>query len=124
MKVDTPTSVVEYEYDTEGIRVSSTVDGETTDYLVDKNQPYAQVLEEFRSGDLETFYVYGHDLISQERGGEQDVYHVDGLGSTRGLTDEDGNITDTYDYEAFGELIESSGDSENSYRFAGEQFDE
>ncbi|NEQ99517.1 MAG: hypothetical protein F6K30_22905 [Cyanothece sp. SIO2G6] len=124
VKVETPTNVVEYEYDTEGIRVSSTVDGVTTDYLIDKNQPYAQVLEEFRSGDLETFYVYGHDLISQERNGEQDVYHVDGLGSTRGLTDEDGNVTDTYDYEAFGELIESSGDSENSYRFAGEQFDE
>lgn len=117
-------SSVTYEYDEEGIRVSSTVDGVTTDYLVDKNRPYAQVLEELNSEQLQAFYVYGHDLISQTRNTQQDFYQVDGLGSTRVLTDENGNVTDTYDYEAFGELIESSGESENSYRFAGEQFDE
>ncbi len=71
-----------------------------------------------------TVYLYDLDLISQIRGGEQDFYHVDGLGSTRALTDEAGNVTDTYDYEAFGELIDSTGEVENSYLFAGEQFDE
>ena len=70
-----------------------------------------------------TVYVYGLDLISQIRGEEQDFYHVDGLGSTRALTDETGNVTDTYDYEAFGKLVDSSGESENDYLFAGEQFD-
>ena len=116
--------VATYEYDSEGIRVSSMVNGETTEYLIDKNRPYAQVLEEFRSDQLQAFYVYGHDLISQERGTDTTFYQVDGLGSTRILTDETGNLTDSYDYEAFGELIEFSGDTENSYRFAGEQFDE
>ncbi|NER00859.1 MAG: RHS repeat-associated core domain-containing protein, partial [Cyanothece sp. SIO2G6] len=58
------------------------------------------------------------------RNTEQDFYQVDGLGSTRALADEKGNVTDTYDYEAFGELIDSTGESENSYRFTGEQFDE
>ncbi|NER00690.1 MAG: hypothetical protein F6K30_29020 [Cyanothece sp. SIO2G6] len=114
---------IAYDYDDEGIRVSATVDGETTEFLVDKNRPYAQVLEEFSSDQLQTFYVYGHDLISQTRNAEQDFYQVDGLGSTRALADEEGNVTDTYDYEAFGELIDSTGDSENSYRFTGEQFD-
>lgn len=117
-------SSVTYQYDEQGIRVSSTVDGVTTDYLVDKNRPYAQVLEELNSEQLQAFYVYGHDLISQTRNTQQDFYQVDGLGSTRALTDENGNVTDTYDYEAFGELIDSSGESENSYQFAGEQFDE
>ncbi|NEQ99519.1 MAG: RHS repeat-associated core domain-containing protein, partial [Cyanothece sp. SIO2G6] len=74
--------------------------------------------------DLETFYVYGHDLIAQQRGTATNFYQVDGLGSTRVLTDEDGNVTDTYDYEAFGKLIDSSGESDNHYRFAGEQFDQ
>ncbi|MBZ8178549.1 RHS repeat-associated core domain-containing protein [Oscillatoria salina] len=116
--------VVEYEYDDEGIRVSSTVNGETTEYLIDKNRPYAQVLEEFSTVELQAFYVYGHDLISQSRNGEKDLYQVDGLGSTRVLTDEMGVVTDTYDYDVFGEEIESTGESENSYLFAGEQFDE
>ena len=48
---------------------------------------------------------------------------MDGLGSTRALTDKAGNVTDTYDYEAFGELVDLSGESENDYLFAGEQFD-
>ena len=115
---------VTYEYDDSGIRVSSTVDGETTDYLIDKNRAYAQVLEEFTSDQLAASYVYGHDLISQERGAETDFYQVDGLGSTRVLTDELGAVTDGYDYDAFGNLVDSSGDTENSYRYAGEQFDE
>jgi len=123
--VETPSgNSIAYEYDNEGIRVSATVDGETTNFLVDKNRPYAQVLEEFTSEQLQAFYVYGRDLISQIRNAEQGFYQVDGLGSTRALADENGNITDTYDYEAFGELIDSSGDSENDYLFAGEQFDD
>ena len=115
--------VAEYVYDDEGIRVSSTVDGETTDYLLDKNQAYAQVLEEFTSETLAAYYVYGHDLISQERGEETSFYQVDGLGSTRALTDELGMATDSYDYDAFGNLVSSSGETDNGYRYAGEHFD-
>ena len=116
--------VAEYVYDDEGIRVSSTVNGETTSFLLDKNRAYAQVLEEFTSDVLVAYYVYGHDLISQERGEETSFYQVDGLGSTRVLTDELGVATDSYDYDAFGNLIEASGGTENSYRYAGEQFDD
>ena len=117
-------SAVSYAYDDEGIRVSTTVDGNTTEYLIDKNRAYAQVLEEFVNDELATSYVYGHDLISQARGIDTSFYQVDGLGSTRVLTDELGSVTDTYDYDAFGNLIDSSGGTENSYQFAGEQFDE
>ncbi|MBE9061400.1 putative Ig domain-containing protein [cf. Phormidesmis sp. LEGE 11477] len=115
--------VAEYAYDDEGIRISSTVNGETTSFLLDKNRSYAQVLEEFASDELAAYYVYGHDLISQERGDETSFYQVDGLGSTRVLTDELGTVTDTYDYDAFGNLINSSEETNNSYRFAGERFD-
>jgi RHS repeat-associated protein len=48
---------------------------------------------------------------------------VDGLGSTRGLTDGAGNVTDTYSYDAFGNLVASAGGTANNYLFAGEQFD-
>ena len=116
--------VITYVYNAEGIRVSATVNGVTTEYLVDSNLPYAQVLEEYVDGELIVRYVYGHDLISQQRSGEQSVYQVDGLGSTRVITDEVGEVTDTYNYEAFGSLINSTGETENKYLFAGEQFDE
>ncbi|MGH7603536.1 MAG: RHS repeat-associated core domain-containing protein, partial [Gemmatimonadaceae bacterium] len=54
-------------------------------------------------------------------------YVYDGHGSVRALTDPNGNVTDTYDYDAFGNLIHSSTrlstPTLNNYLFAGEQFD-
>ena len=107
----------------DNIRVASQEDGVTTRYIVDRNRPYAQVLEEYVDGQLAVRYVYALDLISQERNGEELVYQVDGLGSTRVLTDADGVARNSYTYDAFGELIESNGTSENDYLFAGEQYD-
>ena len=52
------------------------------------------------------------------------IYYVhDGHGSVRALTDPTGTVTDTYDYDAFGNLIHSTGSTPNNYLFAGEQFD-
>ena len=94
-----------YEYDADGIRVSSSADGADTSYLADRNWPYAQVLEERdESSSLVVSYVYGGDLISQNRNGSVSYYHYDGLGSVTALSDEAGNVTDSYVYDAFGNL--------------------
>jgi RHS repeat-associated protein len=112
------------EYDGDGIRIRQTVAGEETRFLVDKNRDYAQVLEEYTpSKIIKASYIYGHDLISQLRNTERSFYHVDGLGSTRALTDINGLLTDAYAYEAFGEMIKQLGNTQNSYLFAGEQRD-
>ncbi|MCL1475329.1 RHS repeat-associated core domain-containing protein [Argonema antarcticum] len=103
--------------------LSSTINGVKTEFLVDKNLPYAQVLEERVNNGLTASYVYGNDLISQQRGSEKSFYLVDGLGSTRGLTNAGGVVTDRYSYDGFGNLIGVSGSTENNYLFAGEQFD-
>ena len=52
------------------------------------------------------------------------VYLYDGHGSVVGLANENGKVTDTYAYDAFGNLISSTGSTENNYRYCGEQFDE
>ena len=125
-------------YDGDGNRVSKTVAGVTTKYLVDTQNPtgYAQVIYETFSGgsgarELNHTYVYGLDRISQYRSyftGTQSLtqtsyYVYDGHGSVRALTDPSGNVTDTYDYDAFGNLIHSTGTTFNEFLFAGEQFD-
>jgi len=46
-----------------------------------------------------------------------------GHGSVRYLTSPTGAVIDTYDYDAFGNLISSTGTTPNNYLFAGEQFD-
>jgi hypothetical protein len=100
------------------------VNGVTTEYLVNGNRDYAQVLEERVNDSLGVSYVYGRDLISQERGSADSFYLADALGSTRGLTNASGVVTNTYNYDTFGNLIASTGNVENDYLFAGEQRDE
>ena len=121
---DAGTKVIEYAYDTQGNRVKKTVDGAVTKYLVDTNRRHAQVLEERDSrGNLKVSYVYGDDLLSQNRNGAKLYYHYNGLGSTRALTDSTGTVTDTYNYDAFGNLLERTGSTKNNYQFTGEQYD-
>lgn len=47
----------------------------------------------------------------------------DGHGSVRALTDTTGAVTDTYDYDAFGNIVHSTGTTPNVYLYSGEQFD-
>ena len=115
---------VENQYDVDGVRVAQTVNGEETRFLIDTNHPYAEVLEEYTpDGIIKVSYVYGNELISQERNEQQSFYHVDGLGSTRALSNNIGNVTDVYIYDAFGLILSSTGNTENSYLYAGEQRD-
>jgi len=48
---------------------------------------------------------YGTALVSQVQAGSTAFYRVDGLDSTRLLTDAAGNVADTYNYDAYGNLI-------------------
>ena len=68
-------------------------------------------------------YEYGDDLINQIRSNISSYYHYDAIKSTRALTDVLCNITDTYFYEAFGNILETSNNVINDYLYAGEQYD-
>ena len=89
-------------------------------YLTDANNPtgYAQVIEEkdplAASGqELKKVHLYGHDLISSRTrnasvpptSSSPIYYSYDGLGSVRSITDESGDLQETYDYDAYGTLI-------------------
>jgi RHS repeat-associated protein len=115
-------------YDGNGNRVSETVAGVTTKYLVaDQNLTgYAQVVDELQNGVVSRAYSYGLSLISQRlmaNGQGLSFYGYDGHGSVRFLTDSTGAVTDTYNYDAFGNLLSQTGTTPNNYLFAGEQFD-
>jgi RHS repeat-associated protein len=112
-------------YDGDGNRVSKTVNGLTTKYLVNTNNltGYAQVVEELQNNQVVKSYTYGLDLISQRQSSGVSFYQYDGHGSVRGLSNNLGSVTDTYSYDAFGTLIEQTGTTSNHYLYAGEQFD-
>ena len=79
--------------------------------------------EEDESGDVVASYthepgLYG-EIIAQQRGDDLRYYNYDGLGNTVELTDENENVTDTYEYSAFGEEIVKTGTTENPFGYQG-----
>ena len=112
-----------FAYDADGNRTAVTRDGVTTEYLVDKNQELAQVLVE-RTGADRVTYVYGAERISMNRPGSGTRFFLaDGQLSTRALTRLDGTVSDTYEFDAFGVLLDSSGSTPNDFLYTGEQLD-
>jgi RHS repeat-associated protein len=71
-----------------------------------------------------TTYLYGLDLISRTDGSGNQEYHLyDGLGSTVQISDDDGDVTDSWTYDVFGAERSHSGASDNEFTYAGEQTD-
>lgn len=115
---------IAYAYDADGNRVAKALNGVTSHYLVDRNRDYAEVVEErAANGDLIVGYVHGDDLIKQTRGAQDAYFHADGLGSVRALTNAAAAVTDTWQYEAFGNEVARTGGTVNEYRYTGEQID-
>lgn len=117
--------VVDYRYDADGILVSRTEGGQETRFLQDTAMQFAAVVEEYAAagGALLASYVYGLDLLSQTRGGQQAFFHADALGSTRALTGTAQQITGRYVYDAFGTTIAATGSTANNHLFRGEMLD-
>jgi RHS repeat-associated protein len=120
---------VTIQYDGDGNRVAKTVGAVTTHYLVDDVNPtgYAQVVEEVVGSAVQRSYTYGKQRISQSQliGGAwtRSFYGYDGFGSVRQLTDSTGVVTDTYDYDAWGNAVNTTGSTPNVYLYRGEQYD-
>jgi RHS repeat-associated protein len=114
-------------YDGDGNRVAKTANGGTTRYLVDDLNPtgYAQVVEE--TGATQRTYTYGLQRISEyqviNNAWTSSFYGYDGLGNVRVLFNAFGAITDTNEYDAFGNLINFTGATPNVYLYRGESYD-
>lgn len=130
--VDLPDgSRVDISYDADGNRVRTEVTdaggaSSTIHYLVDTSGSLSQVVAESDgSGQVTAYYVRGDELLSVKRpgSGEKRYYHSDAVGSIRLLSDDSAVVTDSYDYTAFGVLLDHQGSDPQPYRFAAEPFD-
>ena len=116
-------------YDGDGNRVSETAAGTTTKFLVDSLNPtgYSQVLDEMVSGAVTRIYAYGLSRISENQlvgsTWTPTFYGYDGHGNVRFLTNSAGTVGNTYQFDAFGAQIASTGTTANNYLYSGEQFD-
>jgi RHS repeat-associated protein len=98
--------------------VSQTVNGVTTNYVLDSASPLTQVLQ-----DGTNTYIYGVDRIAQVNGAAPEYFLTDGLGSVRQLVDGAGNITLAKSYQPYGTEMSSVGSGASSYGFTGEMTD-
>jgi RHS repeat-associated protein len=88
------------------------------------NLPYRQVVAEYNGdGSLIADYAFGLDRICMRREGNTYTYASDGQGSIRQITNSAGTVTDTYDYYAFGEVLNRTGTTQNEFTYTGEQWD-
>lgn len=103
------TDTESYTYDCEGNRLTKTTNGKLTKYIVDSNG-LSQVLAELDSNDkVIAEYTHGIEIVSQTRNNITHYYLFDGNGNVRMLTDSEGTVSDTYDYDAFGVSTASTG---------------
>lgn len=123
----TPDGVTTYAYDAAGNRVQSRSPSGMTNYLVDPfgADGLSQVLRETAaSGASLAEYTYaGSELLSFTRPTGSSFRLADGQRSTRELTDVTGAVTDSYTYDAFGNLLRRTGATPNNYLYGGQQFD-
>ena len=117
------TMTVDYAYNGDGVRLGKTVNGTATSYVQDLQSPLPVVLEDTVSGQT-NFYQYGRDLIAQvDPIGNLTYYHVDGLGSTRALSNLVGQRTNLYSYDIFGSIRLQARISDQPFNYTGEQTD-
>ncbi len=112
-------------YDDDGNRVAKGA----TQHLVDDNNPTGlpQVVEELTGGNVVRSYTYGLDRISQRHfisgTWQTSFYSHDAHGDVRFLMDPVGAVTDTYDFDAWGNVVNQTGSTPNVFRYQGDQFD-
>jgi len=120
---------VTVQYDGDGNRVAKTVGSVSTRYLVDDLNPtgYAQVVDEVANGTVQRTYTYGLQRINENQpigaAWTASFYGYDGFGTVRSLSNASGTVTDTYDYDAWGNAINVTGSTPNVYLYRGEQYD-
>ena len=99
---------ISYEYDAENNRISQTENDVKTSYVVDSSSNALSRILLMTKGDDTTYFVYGAGLIAQENGDEYLTYHFNNIGNTQAITDETGEIVESYDYGPYGELLSGS----------------
>lgn len=116
------TTTYDYTYNDQGVRVSKTFDGITTEYFVDGYNVLAE-----KTGNMVIYYTYDADnsLISMNYLNNEYFYIKNMQGDIIRMVDKDGETVAEYRYDAWGNIVYRSGlvSDINPYRYRGYRFD-
>lgn len=115
-------TTVTYGYDGYGNRVSRSGDGPTTTYAWSPFGELPQLATETTEDEV-TYYVHGEGPIAAQTGDDVLYFHLDPLGSTNAVSDQDGALAAAYSYAAYGAVTEVGADSAVGLLFHAQQLD-
>ncbi len=110
--------IADYEYSPQNLLEKRTVDGIETEYVYDPLPRLSRLLMK-TTDDVTTKYVYGLGLIGEEINGSFKTYHYDYRGSTVAITEDDGSIIDTFEYDTYGKLLSHVGETDTPFCYNG-----
>ena len=108
-------------YDGEGLRAELEENGKLVSFLFSDGEA---VLEDSEAAGI-TRYIRGLGLLTSDSESARTYYHYasDELGSITHITDEEGNVLNRYEYDAFGNFTVKEETIPNRFAFTGEQYD-
>ena len=96
-----------------------------TEYINDINRENTEVLAEYGADEkIRQAYTYGEsgigERISVDKSTESSYYLYDGRNSVTGILTETANLTNSYQYDSYGNLTSGTADGVNYYGYNGE----
>ena len=120
-RVETENSnVQENRYDAEGLRFELLENGRRTSFVYHNGE----LLHEEGREEQKTSYHLGAGIEAFQRGQELSYYHRDEQLSTALVTSGQGEIRNSYQYDAFGIPLETTEKLNNRIRYTGQQYDD
>ncbi|MDF2801268.1 MAG: repeat-associated core domain protein, partial [Anaerocolumna sp.] len=119
-------TVLNNTYNAEGYRVEKEVIAEEQGieqvlYLYEADKI---ILETDENGKQKAWNIYGTNLLERKTTADTYNYLYNGHADVTALISKDGVVAATYYYDAFGNILENTGDVDNTILYAGYQHDE
>ncbi|WP_230598626.1 RHS repeat-associated core domain-containing protein [Xanthomonas albilineans] len=116
------TVIASYSYDALGRRSAKTESGATTQYLYDG----LNTVQEMQGTTINPILTGPgiDERYARDDNGGRTYFLTDLLGSTRLLTDTNGNAVQRYDYDPYGTTTQSSTSYNNPYQYTGREHDQ
>ena len=115
--------VITYAYDPLGRRIEKNVNGTITRYLYDQEDI---LLEYDQAGTVTARYIHGPGIdepLAMEKNSQMYYYHADGLGSIIALTNSAGAVAQSYQYDAFGNIMSGTPTVTQPYTYTAREYD-
>ncbi|MEJ2559558.1 MAG: RHS repeat-associated core domain-containing protein [Anaerolineae bacterium] len=119
--VTSGTLTTTFEYDGLGNRVAQTVDGVTTEYVLDVAGGLPEVIVATTGGASTRYVQVQGQILAQYESGAWVYILPDHLGSVRQVLNSAGQVDLAQSYDPFGVLLEAAGSGASEFGYAGEQ---